>query len=136
VFPGKGATKHLALLLLEQLAGLARDGGHTLGLVDHAERADDPDVWRIIPDVAVRATASDVLQRWREGLRRDQREDPESAVREALDLLCQLGLLRQSHDAGSWAVHAAAARYATHTTLAEASDSGERSLFDRDQEDQ
>ena len=136
VFPGKGATKHLALLLLEQLAGLARDGGHTLGLVDHAERADDPDVWRIIPDVAVRATASDVLQRWREGLRRDQREDPQSAVREALDLLCQLGLLRQSHDAGSWAVHAAAARYATHTTLAEASDSGERSLFDLDQEDQ
>jgi len=136
VFPGKGATKHLALLLLEQLAGLARDGGHTLGLVDHPERADDPDVWRIIPDVAVRATASDVLQRWREGLRRDQREDPQSAVREALDLLCQLGLLRQSRHAGSWAVHAAAARYATHTTLAEASDSGERSLFDLDQEDQ
>lgn len=136
VFPGKGATKHLALLLLEQLAGLARDGGHTLGLVDHPERADDPDVWRIIPDVVVRATASDVLQRWREGLRRDQREDPQSAVREALDLLCQLGLLRQSRHAGSWAVHAAAARYATHTTLAEASDSGERSLFDLNQEDQ
>jgi hypothetical protein len=55
---------------------------------------------------------------------------------EALDLLCQLGLLRQSRHAGSWAVHAAAARYATHTTLAEASDSGERSLFDLDQEDQ
>lgn len=135
VFPGKGATKHLALLLLEQLAGLARDGGHTLGLVDNAERAGDLDVWRVIPDVAVRSAASDVLQRWREGLRRDQREDPESAVREALDLLCQLGLLRQIHHGGSWAVHAASARYATHTTLAEASDSGERSLFDLDQED-
>jgi len=136
VFPGKGATKHLALLLLEQLAGLARDGGRALGSVDHAERADDPDVWRVIPDVAVRSAASDVLQRWREGLRRDQREDPESAVREALDLLCELGLLRQTDPPDSWAVHAAAARYATHTTLAEASDSGERSLFDLDEEDQ
>jgi len=135
LFPGKGATKHLALLLLEQLAGLARDGGRSLGSVDQAEPADDPDVWRVIPDVAVRATASDVLHRWAEGLRRDQREDPESAVREALDLLCQLGLLRQSEPPGSWAVHAAAARYATHTTLAEASASGERSLFDLDQED-
>jgi len=136
VFPGKGATKHLALLLLEQLAGLARDGSSALGSVDRAERGDDPDVWRVIPDVAVRAIASDVLLCWAEGLRRDQREDPESAVREALDLLCQLGLLRQSDPLGSWAVHAAGARYATHTTLAEASASGERSLFDLDQEDQ
>ena len=136
VFPGKGATKHFALLLLEQLAGLARDGGRPPGSVDRAERAGDPDVWRVIPDVSVRSAASDVLLSWREGLRRDQREDPESAVREALDLLCQLGLIRQSAHPGSWAVHAAGARYATHTTLAEASDSGERSLFDLDEEDQ
>jgi len=136
VFPGKGANKHLALLVLEQLAGLARDGGHSLGSAEHAERADERDVWRVVPDVAVRSASSQVLQRWREGLRRDQREDPESAIREALDLLRQLGLLRHGDYPGSWAVHAAAARYATHTTLAEASDSGERSLFDVDEEDQ
>ena len=138
VFPGKGATKHLALLLLEQLAGRAHNGDHARRSVDHADPAgvaDEREVWRDIPDVAVRAAASEVLELWREGLRRDQREDPGAAIREALDLLCQLGLLRQSADADSWAVHAAAARYATHTTLAEASDSGERSLFDLDEED-
>jgi len=99
-------------------------------------------VWRVIPDVDLRSSASEVLHLWQEGLRRDQREDPDAAVGEALGLLQQLGLLRQlgpigrSHDGGVWAVHAAAARYATRTTLAEASGSGERSLFDLDQEDQ
>ncbi|MHB1473458.1 MAG: TIGR02678 family protein [Dermatophilaceae bacterium] len=136
VFPGKGATKHLALLLLEQLAGLAREGDHTCRSADHAEGTDEREVWRDIPDAAVRSAASEVLQRWREGLRRDQREGPEAAVREALDLLCQLGLLRHSDDAGLWAVHAAAARYATRTTLAEAAGGGERSLFDLNEEDQ
>jgi len=137
VFPGKGATKHLALLLLEQLAGLARDGHHT-GSANPTGDADERDVWRVVPDVAVRSAASEVLRLWREGLRRDQREDPEAAVREALGLLQQLGLLRQlgpighSDDGCAWAVHAAATRYATHTTLAEASDSGERSLFNLD----
>jgi uncharacterized protein (TIGR02678 family) len=135
VFPGKGATKHLALLLLEQLAGLARDGHDTRGPADKTVGAAERDGWRVIPDVAVRSAASEVILLWGEGLRRAQREDPVSAAREALDLLCQLGLLRQSDDGGSWAVHAAAARYATRTTLAEASDSGERSLFSLEEED-
>jgi uncharacterized protein (TIGR02678 family) len=136
LFPGKGATKHLALLLLEQLAGLARDGHHTPGPADPTAGADERAVWRVIPDVAVRTAASDVLLLWREGLRRDQREDPEAAVHDALNLLCQLGLVRPFDNSGSWAVNAAAARYATRTTLAEASDSGERSLFGPDEEDQ
>lgn len=140
-FPGKGATKHLALLLLEQVAGLARDAHQTQGSPQATGGADERDVWRVVPDVAVHSSASEVLHLWQEGLRRDQREDPDAAVREALGLLQQLGLLRQlgpigrSHDGGVWAVHAAAARYATRTTLAEASGSGERSLFDLDQED-
>jgi uncharacterized protein (TIGR02678 family) len=142
VFPGKGATKHLALLLLERVAGLARDTHQTQGLADDTEGAEAGAVWRVIPDVDLRSSASEVLHLWQEGLRRDQREDPDAAVGEALGLLQQLGLLRQlgpigrSHDGGVWAVHAAAARYATRTTLAEASGSGERSLFDLDQEDQ
>jgi uncharacterized protein (TIGR02678 family) len=136
MFPGKGATKHLALLLIEQLAGLARDGHHTPGPADPTGGADEREVWRVIPDVAVRTAASGVLQLWREGLRRDQREDPEAAVREALNLLCQFGLVRPGDNGGQWAVHAAAARYVTRTTLAEASDSGERSLFGPDEEDQ
>ena len=142
VFPGKGATKHLALLLLEQVAGLARDAHHTQGLADATGGAEARAVWRVIADVDLRSSASEVLHLWQEGLRRDQREDPDAAVREALGLLQQLGLLRQlgptgrSDDGGAWAVHAAAARYATRTTLAEASGSGERSLFDLDQEDQ
>ena len=136
LFPGKGATKHLALLLLEQLAGLARDTHQTPGLPDATGGAEARAVWRVIPDLALRSAASEVLHLWQEGLRRDQREDPAAAVCEALNLLCQLGLLRHSDDGGAWAVHAAAARYATRTTLAEASDSGERSLFDPDQEDQ
>lgn len=136
VFPGKGATKHLALLLLEQFAGLARDRLDTREPADPIGRVAERDVWRVIPDEAVRSAASEVMCVWGEGLRRDQREDPDSGIREALGLLCQLGLLRQVDDGGSWFVHAAAARYATETTLAEASDSGERSLFSIFQEDQ
>jgi uncharacterized protein (TIGR02678 family) len=145
VFPGKGATKHLALLLLEQVAGLARDAHRGQGSLPATGGVDERDVWRVIPDVALRSAASEVLRLWQEGLRRDQRDDPDAAVREALGLLEQLGLLRrlgssgpvgQSDDGGAWAVHAAAARYATRTTLAEASGSGERSLFDLDVEDQ
>jgi uncharacterized protein (TIGR02678 family) len=148
VFPGKGATKHLALLLLEQVAALARDAPQTQGSADVTGGAEARAVWRVIPDVALRSAAAEVLSLWQEGLRRDQREDPDAAVNEALDLLQQLGLLRQlgpqgpigplghRDDGGEWAVHAAAARYATRTTLAEASGSGERSLFDLDQEDQ
>lgn len=135
VFPGKGATKHLALLLLERLAGLIRDGHDARGSTNPPKAAGRA-VWRSLPDVSVRAVASEVMAQWGEGFRRAQRDDPASAVTEALDLLCRLGLLRRGDDGGSWAVHAAAARYATLTTLAEASDSGERSLFSLDEEDQ
>jgi uncharacterized protein (TIGR02678 family) len=136
VFPGKGATKHLALLLLEQVAGLARDAHQGAGLANATRDAEGSAVWRVVPDRAVHAAASEVLALWQEGLRRDQRENPDAAVREALNLLRQLGLLRRCEDGDAWAVHASAARYATRTTLAEASGSGERSLFDLDQEDQ
>jgi uncharacterized protein (TIGR02678 family) len=141
-FPGKGATKHLALLLLEQVAGLARDAHQTQRLANATEGPQAGAVWRVIPDRALRSSASEVMHLWQEGLRRDQREDPDAGVREALGLLQQLGLVRNlgpdggSDDGVAWAVHAAAARYATRTTLAEASSSGERSLFDLDQEDQ
>ena len=51
-------------------------------------------------------------------------------MREAVDVLEQVGLVRRSVDAAALAVHAAAARYAPSPTIAESSSSGERSLFD------
>lgn len=121
-FPGRGSTKHLALLLLEQVAGAARAA------------AEPGDVWRCVGPADVVAARDGVLQRWSEGLRRDHRADPGAAAREAMDLLEGIGLVRQQDDGGVL-VHASAARYATRTTMADASASGERSLFGTDDED-
>lgn len=127
-FPGKGATRHLALLLLEQLSALARDEGAV---------AREP--WRAIPASAVRTRSHQVLAQWKEGLRRDQQADPQAAIDEAIRLLADLGLVVLGDREGDCLVHPAAARYATRTTLADASGTGERSLFDEaggDDEDQ
>lgn len=121
-FPGRGATRHLALLALEALVDLARDRGTAVpGTAGE---------WRGIPRASALEAAHGVLERWREGLRRDQREDPASAVEHALLLLASLDLVVPDDGAGQLLVHAAAARYATRATLAEGAATGERSLFD------
>lgn len=128
-FPGKGATRHLALLVLVALVDLARAS-------PAAEQAHQPtQVWRGIPAEIALRSARAVLERWAEGLRRDQREDPDAAIREALALLEAMGLLRRDLEAHRFLVHAAAARYAARAVLADAAGSGERSLFDLGDDD-
>lgn len=121
-FPGRGSTKHLALLLLEQLVGTTRAA------------AESGDVWRRARPEDVVVACVSLVERWSEGLRRDHRADPDAAGRDALALLESMGLLRRQVDGGVL-VHAAAARYATRTTLADASATGERSLFDTGDEE-
>lgn len=115
-FPGRGSTKHLALLLLEQLATIAQQVAGATG------------TWRAVSSQQLDECSAQLIATWREGLKREHRDDPRSAVRACLSLLTDLGLVRAS--AEGLLVHAAAARYVTRTTLADAGSSGERSLFD------
>lgn len=120
-FPGRGSAKHLALLLLEQLTEVAR--------ADATGQA-----WRAVGVHHVQVACEGVLVRWGAGLSKAHREAPRAAIEEAIDLLVAFGLVRRD-GGGGVLVHAAAARYATRTTLADASSSGERSLFDTDDGD-
>ena len=129
-FPGNGGTRQLALLVLEALADRARAGGG-----DEREGEARARVWRGIPESEALDVARRVLAQWVDGLRRDQRENPEGAVREALDLLRAMGVVRCDTATGLLLVHAAATRYAARAVLADASTSGERSLFDVSDED-
>ncbi len=120
-FPGRGGTRHLALLCLEALADAVRTG------------AAPGEPWRAIPLDRAWTRCREVLERWAEALRRDQREDPERAVTDALALLVSFGLVRHaSSEAGTAVleVHAAACRYAPAPVLVERSGTGEVSLFD------
>jgi uncharacterized protein (TIGR02678 family) len=121
-FPGRGGPRHLALLLLERLSDLAR--------VAPAASPGERRTWRRISAQHVEETGRDLVGEWGEALRRDQRDDPGAAVREALSILEGMGLLRRCDDPGALEVHAAAARYAPRPVIAEAALTGERSLFD------
>lgn len=126
-FPGPGSTRHLALLVLEALTEQAR-AASSPGEVWHGIRVED-----------ARASGLAVVERWREVLRRDQREAPEAAVDEAFSLLEAMGLVRVVAQAPgereSIEVHAAAARYAPAPVIVERSGTGELSLFDTRDED-
>lgn len=115
-FPGADRTRQLALLVLERLADSAASGSQ------------HDSAWRGIPGDTAVAAALEVHRTWAERLRRDQREDPEGAVQDAIDVLVRFGLVRR--DGAQLLVHAAATRYAPQVTLAETSATGERSLFD------
>ncbi len=117
-FPGRGSTKHLALLLLAELVESARPAA------PHG-----PQPWRRVAVADVRVCADAVLRQWSSGLRRELREDPLAARRHAIDVLVGAGLVRREAD-DALLVHASAARYAPRPTLGVASSSGERSLFD------
>lgn len=138
-FPGNDKTRQLALLVLEVLAEQARS--RASGGPEPAEQTRAGDLgtsapadgghgrtWRAIPASTARALARDVHVRWRDRLRRDQREDPDGAIEQALDVLVRFGLVRR--EGGLLHVHAAATRYAPRVTLAEAAPTGEPSLFD------
>lgn len=120
-FPGADKTRQLALLVLERLADTAASGGGQVG--DGQGGA-----WRAIPSTTALDQAHQVHRTWADRLRRDQREDPDGAVRDALDVLVRFGLVR--HEGAQLLIHAAATRYAPQVTLAESSSTGERSLFD------
>lgn len=127
-FPGRGSTRHLALLVLESLT-------------EQARTATSPgESWHGIPEKDARATALAVVSTWAEVLRREQRESPEAAVGEAFALLEAMGVVRQVagtvDESARLLVHAAAARYAPAPVIAEKSSTGELSLFDtRDEDD-
>jgi uncharacterized protein (TIGR02678 family) len=121
-FPGRGGPRHLALLLLERLADLAR--------VAPEATPGERRTWRRIATQRAEELGRGLVSEWAEALRRDQREDPDAAVREALSILEGMGLLRRCDDPAGLDVHAAAARYAPSPVIAEASMTGERSLFD------
>lgn len=135
-FPGTDKTRQFALLILEELADAAQSVGApaptAVGSSAMGENSSpSPRVslaWRRIPASTAAARAGDVHTRWRDRLRRDQREDPAGAVAEALDVLERFGLVRR--EPGLLLVHAAATRYAPRVTLAEPAHTGERSLFD------
>jgi uncharacterized protein (TIGR02678 family) len=154
-FPGRGRTSHLALLLLEaivdELRPTASAGAVARGAsVPAAPGAgsDGGGAWWPVPRRHMEAVARSIVAQWSSGLRRDQREDPAAAVAESLRLLASVGLVRPvpdtdphgqpdsqpSRDVELWEVHAAACRYRPVAQLAEASGTGEASLFDLDGE--
>lgn len=122
-FPGADKTKQLALLILEELVDAASLSG--------VER--DDGAWRGVPGQVALARADSVHTRWVDRLRRDQREDPAGAVREAIGVLERFGLARRADD--HLLIHAAAARFAPLVTLVEARATGEQSLFDAPSEE-
>lgn len=97
-------------------------------LADRGASGAPDGAWCGIPASTAQDLALEVHGRWVDRLRRDQRDDPGGAVRDALDVLVRFGLVRR--EGSELLVHAAATRYAPNVTLAEARTSGERSLFD------
>ncbi|HET7398968.1 MAG TPA: TIGR02678 family protein [Intrasporangium sp.] len=127
-FPGRGKTSHLALLVLEALVEEVRPA------VPRSRASADPQThpWHALSAERVAHRARAVVDDWSSGLRKDQREDPEAAARQALSLLVSVGLLRAA-PAGAgqgWLLHAAAARYRPVAEIIAPSRSGEASLFD------
>ena len=119
-FPGGGSARHFALLLLEAAVNHLRD------------TRTDPDgtAWTRLAHSTLRSLGDRVFATWREGLRRAYREDSDALHAAALDVLTGVGLVRV--DGGDVLIHAAAARYATRPALLEAAATGERSLFDEE----
>lgn len=136
-FPGADRTRQLALLVLERLADAAMAGGVADGVgrgsESPGERPQPGPAWRALPSSTALRLAHEVHRTWADRLRRDQREDPDGAVGDALDVLVRFGLVRREGE--ELLVHAAATRYAPQVTLAESRASGERSLFDEPTEE-
>jgi len=106
-FPGGGSAKHFALLLLSELAGLARARG-----VDEPGRT-----WAVLPGAEVDAVSAEVFRTWSKWLKREHQERSGLVHEEALTLLASLGLVERG-GGGALRVHAAAARYAPQPAAA------------------
>ncbi|MGH3444564.1 MAG: TIGR02678 family protein [Nocardioidaceae bacterium] len=120
-FPAGGSARHFALLLVEGLVDRLRDThGDTLAGT----------AWARVGETEARGIADDVFASWREGFKKAHREDPGALYDEALSVLEDAGLARRGESAVL--VHAAAARYAARPLLTEPAASGERSLFDQE----
>jgi uncharacterized protein (TIGR02678 family) len=122
-FPGGGSARHFALLLLEAVVNHLREG-HRDSLAGST--------WVRVPESAVRRLGDEVFATWREGFRKAHRDDPDGLYVEALGILTAAGLARREES--MVAVHAASARFATRPALMEPSTTGERSLFDQEDE--
>jgi uncharacterized protein (TIGR02678 family) len=122
-FPGGGSAKHFALLLLEEVVNDQR--------AEHG-RALHGTEWHPVSDGKVRSLGQDVFRVWGEGFKKAHREDFDIVYADALGVLESAGLVRLGD--GDVLVHAAAARYATRPALVESAPSGERSLFDTEDE--
>jgi uncharacterized protein (TIGR02678 family) len=105
-FPGTGSLRHYAVLLLGAVVNGVRAQAREAAV---AERT-----WWPVPDDVGASARAEVLARHGQGFRKDLREDPDSLHVQACSLLVAMGLLRPVEDNPhcSWAVHAAAGRYA------------------------
>ncbi|MGH3363292.1 MAG: TIGR02678 family protein [Nocardioidaceae bacterium] len=121
-FPAGGSTRHFALLLLETLVNELRS---IHGRALHGRE------WVRVPEETVQRLAAKVFDQWRDGFRKQHREDPRALHDEATGVLQETGLLAAT-EAGDVLVHAAAARFAARPALVESAPSGERSLFDEE----
>lgn len=119
-FPASGSASHFALLLVEALVNELRA----------TCRGELGGTWRPVAGSTARRVADEVFALWRPGFRKAHREDPDALYAEAIEMLCDTGLVRVAE--GDVLVHAASARYATRPALLEPSSSGERSLFDEE----
>jgi uncharacterized protein (TIGR02678 family) len=118
-FPGPGSARHVALLLLERLVDIARPA---------ALDAPTPSrVWRRVAAADVDAALAGVHAEYSGALRRAYKDDRVLLQHDALEVLMSVGLIARSPE--GFLVHAAAARYRVHTTLADDGPSHERSLF-------
>jgi uncharacterized protein (TIGR02678 family) len=118
-FPGPGSARHVALLLLERLVDSARPAA--------LDAPTSSRIWRRLAAADVDAALADVHAEYSGPLRRAYKEDPVLLQHDALEVLMSVGLIARS--ANGYLVHAAAARYRVHTTLADDGPSHERSLF-------
>jgi uncharacterized protein (TIGR02678 family) len=103
--PGTGTAAHAALLVLERLVSDLR----TAALADTESR-----VWQRVADERFDRAVAYVLDAYGRGFAQDARE-PEALRSLVVEVLVAFGLLRPTE--GGFAVHAAAARYATAPEL-------------------
>lgn len=119
-FPGAGAVKHYALLLLDELVDELR--------TEHGSDLDGV-AWAHVAHSTARLAGDRVFNNWRPAMRKAHRERPDELFDEAIEVLMDAGLVRQ--DTGGIEVHAAAARYAPKAEMLTApAPTGERSLFE------
>lgn len=116
-FPGVGATKKFALLVLEDLVDDAR--AHHVG----GDRS-----WTMLGERRVRSAFDNVIAAYGTALTKQYRSDADALRRDVFALLRAMGLVLAGPD-GGWEIHAAAARYVPRPEVVT---QDQASLFDVD----